>query len=152
MEQQTDQQQIVKQLKVIKWLLIGVLVCALLAVISFVAMAVVSVQLTGEAFSEMSAQDCTSDASFEDDVDDLIDDASFGEAIARSKQYVKDNPSDEDGFWYLGIAHYLNGDWREAIDAMKIVEGLEPSWKQRWTSPYIDSAMLQLANSNQLDK
>ncbi|MEQ1739523.1 MAG: hypothetical protein ABL884_06410, partial [Methyloglobulus sp.] len=63
-----------------------------------------------------------------------------------ANERIKSHPNDEDGYWYRGLAYYLQKKWQPAINDFDKTEELAPSWKEQYTEPYRAAAQSKLAN------
>ncbi|WP_455210115.1 tetratricopeptide repeat protein [Kaarinaea lacus] len=139
---------VLHQLKVIKWLLFSI-VLTFLTIAGSIAFGAFSISsMTEDMMQEYESSECGDDYNFKEEVDALIDTGKLDDAISMANTHIETYPNDHDGYWYLGIALYLNGDWSESIEAMNKVEQLAPSWRERWVEPYRSAAQVKLSNIN----
>jgi tetratricopeptide (TPR) repeat protein len=139
----------IKQLKIIKWLLVTILLVFLVMVGSVAAVSIFSMYVYEDISDAYYDADCETEGDYIDKVDELIDDKMYDEAISVSESYIEKNPNSHNGYWYSGIAYYLKGNWEEAIYRMDKVEKLAPDWKNRWIEPYRFSAQKKMIESKQ---
>ncbi|MEQ1739842.1 MAG: hypothetical protein ABL884_08045, partial [Methyloglobulus sp.] len=97
-----------KQLKVIKWLLILIAVSMFVAASSVAFVAIQSINLVESSFADNSCDE----KSFRDKVSDLVDEGKLEDAVKLANERIKSHPNDEDGYWYRGLAYYLQKKWQ----------------------------------------
>jgi tetratricopeptide (TPR) repeat protein len=119
-------EEIVRQLRWIKWL------TALIA-LSFAGIAVV---LTWSMY-EMSSTMNVDHSTFPERASKLLEEGREAEVLKLSDELKSKAPKDPNVYWYRGKAHYQLGQFREALEAMKRVAELAPTWRAEHTDPYI---------------
>jgi tetratricopeptide (TPR) repeat protein len=132
----------VKQLKIIKWLLIFITASVFIAASCVAFVVLQSINLVESSLADNSCDE----KSFRDKVSNLVDEGKLEEAIKLANERIKSYPNDEDGYWYRGKAYYLQKKWQPAIDDFNKTEELVPSWKEQYTEPYRAAAQSKLAN------
>jgi len=137
--------EILKQLKLIKWLLLFTALSAVVGATSIAYSAYASAQYMKSFSSDKSS--CSSN-SFRREINPLIDSGELDKAIEVGTAHIAKFPSDTDGYWFRGKAYYQQEKWQLAIDDFKTTEKLSPSWKDEYTDPYIKEAEKQLMSSN----
>lgn len=121
-------EQILRQLRWIKWL------TALLA-LSFAAIAVTFVWITHEMSSTFER--ASESSAFADRASALLEKGKETEVLALVKERESKFPKDPYVYWYRGKAHYQLGQFTEALDAIRQVQELAPSWRDEYTAPLI---------------
>ena len=135
-----DSENVEKQLKFIKWLLVFIVMGMLFAGAGIAVFFVSAADLVEKSFSESSCLE----ESFRDKASNLIDQGKTKEAIKLADEQIKTHPNDEDGYWYRGLAYYLQKQWQPAIIDFNKTEELAPSWKDQYTEPYRAAAQSKL--------
>lgn len=130
-----------KQLKVIKWLVVCIAVGIFVVAISI---AYFSFSMSNIAQSSFADSSCN-DESFRDKVSGLVDKGKTDDAFKLANERIKSHPNDENGYWYRGKAYYLQKQWQPAIDDFNKTEELAPSWKEEYTEPFRLAAQAKLA-------
>ena len=136
---------VLKQLKIIKWLLLLITLGALIGASSIAYSVYVSAQYMKSIDSNKSS--CSSN-SFRREIDPLLDSGELDKAIEIATKQIEKSPSDPDGYWFRGKAYYQQEKWQLAIDDFKQTEKLSPNWKEEYTDPYIKQAEEQLETAN----
>jgi regulator of sirC expression with transglutaminase-like and TPR domain len=129
-------EQILKQLKLIKWLL--AVIC-----LSFGAMAVAVVLGAYEMSSSFASTYDSSD--FPDRASKLLEAGKESEVLALSAEQEKKSPKDPYVHWSRGKAYYQLGQYPEALKSIQRVHELAPTWRQDHTTPYIKAIEEEIA-------
>ena len=132
----------VKQLKIIKWLLLFIALSLFVGVGSVAFLAVSAFDLAENTLADNSCDE----ESFKDKASDLVDEGKTEEAIKLASARILSHPNDQDAYWYRGLAYYLEKKWQPAIVDFGKVEEIVPSWKERYTEPYITAAKAKLGD------
>ena len=127
-------EQVLRQLKWIKWLTALIAFC-------FVVIAGSTVYLAWH-FDSIIAED---DSLFRAKAQSLLDAGKEGETLKLVEERERDHPKDAYVYWYRGLAHFQLGHLDEALKAMRHVDELEPSWRESATAPYIKAVEEELA-------
>lgn len=133
---------VLKQLKIIKWLVVLISACILAAASG---VAYFSYKATSLAEDTLASSSCNED-NFRDKVSSLVDEGKLDDAISLANERMKSHPNDEDAYWYRGMAFYLQKKWQLAIEDFNKVEELAPSWKEQYVEPYRAAAQAKLEN------
>ena len=129
-------EKILRQLRWIKWL------TALLA-LSFAAIVGSLVWMTQEMSS--SFERAGDSSSFSDRASALLDQGKETEVLALATEREGKFPKDPNVYWYRGKAYYQLGQFTEALNAIRHVHELAPTWRQEHTGPYIKAIEEKLA-------
>ena len=130
-------EQVLRQLKWIKWLTALIAFCFVVIAGSFVWLA----REASIAFQE----DESSSTSFINRGLTLLNEGNEKEVLKLSEEREKKFPKDPYVYWYRGKAHYQLGHFDEALKAMRHVDEQEPSWRESATAPYIKAVEEELA-------
>lgn len=130
-------EQILRQLRWIKWLNALIAFCFVVTAGSFIWFA----WEASLAFQE----DESSSTSFINRGLALLEDGNEQEVLKLSEAREKKFPKDPYVYWYRGKAHYQLGHHVEALKAMRHVHELDPSWRESHTAPYIKAVEEELA-------
>lgn len=129
-----------KQLKIIKWLLVLIVTGMLITGTGLVVFLLSAFDLVEKSFAESSCQE----ENFRDKASNLIDEGKTQEAIKLASEQISTHPNDEDGYWYRGLAYYLQKQWQPAINDFNKTEELAPGWKEQYTEPYRAAAQSKM--------
>lgn len=127
-----------KQIKTIKWLVMFIAVCFVIAAGSLVGFSMIAATLAEESGS-------CGEESFRDKISGLIDEGKTEDAVRLAEARIETHPDDEDAYWYRGVAFYLQKKWQPAIADFNKVEELAPSWKEQYVEPYRTAAQTRLS-------
>lgn len=123
-------EQILKQLRWIKWL-IGILA------LSF---AVIAAGVVWTSFEMRSSFNQThSSKSFAGRASALMDAGKLDEVLALCDEHEKIAPKEPYIAWFRGKAYYQQGRFNDALAQMRQAEALAPHWRDQYTGPYIKS-------------
>jgi cytochrome c-type biogenesis protein CcmH/NrfG len=131
-----NSEQILKQLRWIKWL------TAVLA-LSFAVIAgsfVWVMQEMSRTYERASAS-----SNFADRASTLLDEGKETEVLALAKEREAKFPKDAYVHWYRGKAYYQLGQLREALTALRQAQELAPAWRAEYTGPLIQAVEDKLA-------
>jgi len=132
-------EQVLKQLRWIKWL------TAVLA-LSFAAIAASLVWMTHEMTSSFARTDDSS--LFSDQASALLNEGKENEVLTLAKERESKFPKDPNVYWYRGKAYYQLGQFKEALEAIRRVHEIAPTWRQEHTGPYIKAIEEKLATKS----
>ncbi len=127
-------EQVLRQLKWIKWLMALIAFC-------FIVIAGSTVFLAWN-FDSIVAED---DALFMAKAQSLLDAGKEGETLKLVEERERDHPKDVYVHWYRGVAHYRLDHFDDALKSLRVARELEPSWRERFTDPFIKSVEEELA-------
>ena len=127
---------VLRQLRWIKWL------TALLA-LSFATIAATFIWIAVEATSAFTS--AKQGESFADRAADLLDEGKAVEVLSLTAAREKKYPKEPDVYWYRGKAYYQLGRYPEALEAMRQVHDMAPTWRKEHTGPYIQAIGEKLA-------
>ena len=85
------------------------------------------------------------EADFGDEMQVLYDRGKLSEVVERCKVHNKQFPLHVYGYYYSGIAHYSQENWKAALQDLRRAGEIDPSWKPT-VAEYIDEAELRVAN------
>lgn len=77
---------------------------------------------------------------FKSNMDNLRDQGKYAEMLKLIDERRKTYPSDPFVFYYKGIVHIFNMEYKEALGAFEMVNYLAPQWDSKFTKDYIDIA------------
>lgn len=132
-------EQILKQLQWIKWL------TALLA-LSFAGIAGSLVWMTTEVSSSLERSEDSS--RFSDQASALLDEGKAAQVLALAKERESKFPKDPNVHWYRGKAYYQLGQFKEALEAIRRVHEMAPTWRHEHTGPYIKAIEEKLGSKS----
>ncbi len=127
-------EQVLRQLKWIKWLTALIAFC-------FVVIAGSTVFLAWH-FDSIIAED---DSLFRAKAQSLLDAGKESETLKLVEERERDHPKDVYVYWYRGMAHFQLHHFDEALKAMRQVHEQEPTWRESHTTPYITAIEEELA-------
>jgi len=131
-----------KQLTIIKWLLVLIVVGILITMSCVAAFVILTSDLVENG---LNASSSCEDINFRDKVSDWVGEGKTEAAIKLATERMKSHPNDQDAYWFRGLAYYLQKEWQPAIEDFNKVEVLMPSWKEGYVDPYRIAAQAKLA-------
>ena len=129
-------EQILGQLRVIKWLT-GLIVCC------FVTIAVTLVWLAVEISGALPGLEGQTD--FSEQMSALLEQGQAKEVLDQTAAREKTHPLDPCVFWYRGLAHHQLGHYEESLKAVQRVHQIAPSWRASHTTPFMQGLHEDLA-------
>jgi tetratricopeptide (TPR) repeat protein len=72
---------------------------------------------------------------FTDDAKDLLDKGLTDEAIEWAQKRIEKFPKDKHAHWYLAQAYYEKKKYSRALEILKKLEKIAPSWKEKYIDP-----------------
>ncbi len=129
--------EIINQLRSIKkwiavgafgFLLIGVGVC-LFSVTMFQMASTFEEEFSEEKFESESDEFSWESAS------DLFERNKTGELVVLVNERLITHPNDPTAYWFKAKIHYLNKEWKLAIESIEKTELFAPNWRKEYTQP-----------------
>lgn len=140
-----NSQEILKQLKMIKYLLLLITLFILFVTAAFSYSTYIISTEIDDMYEDSSSCD---DTDFRKEIKQMIEQGDFDKAIEYATKHLEKHPTNSDGYWFRGKAYYQTEKWQLAIDDFKMAEEISPNWKDGYTGPYIKQAEEQLQNAN----
>jgi tetratricopeptide (TPR) repeat protein len=135
---QDTAEQVLTQLRWIKWLMVIVVTSLVLGAGSIV-------WISSEVASGMS--EFEGGSSFTQRAQELLDEGKAEEVIAMSKEREKTHPMDPYVHWHRGKAHFQLRQFDEAMKALQRADEVAPEWREKYTGPYIRRIRDELAKA-----
>jgi tetratricopeptide (TPR) repeat protein len=83
---------------------------------------------------------------FTNHADDLLNQGKSKEVISLTEEREKTYPLDGYVYWYRARAYYQMGQYDAALKAITRADDLCPSWRERYTGPFIKVIKDKIAN------
>jgi hypothetical protein len=71
---------------------------------------------------------------------DLVEKGRYEEALRLTETRIGTHPNDPFAHFLKGRAHYLKGEWAQAIASLQRAEEIMPSWERHYTGPLVKAA------------
>ena len=99
-----------------------------------------SIEMTSVFDGASACNDC-----FSNRASRLLDEGKAAEVLTLAEQREKKYPMEPDVHWYRGKAYYQQARYPEALDAIRKVHDMAPTWRDEHTGPYIKAIEEKLA-------
>jgi tetratricopeptide (TPR) repeat protein len=129
-------EQILRQLRWIKWLNALIAICFATTAGSFVWVSLKMPRTTSNAAYS---------ASFTNQGTNLLNEGKAKEVILLAEEREKKFPMDPYVYWYRGRAYYQLGEYGAALKAILFADELCPAWHDDYTGPFIKRIKDKLA-------
>lgn len=129
---------ILSELETIKWLIGGVLFCLSLISINQIATVIHTVRFRKSEIEEGLRNTFISDCHRHEDSGEY--ESLYQLAWKRNSDY----PQDPTARWFLGIAHYRQKQWGQALTAFKELQALDSAWQKYAVEEYVEEIKLHL--------
>ena len=133
-------EQILHELRSIKWLNRVIAICLLLLALSWVWQ-------VGRASSRSQSSIAYSRASNElsNRSSTLLGEGKAKDVIALTEEYEKKYPLDPYVYWFRARAYYQLGQYDAALKALAFAEELCPLWRKEYTAPFTERIKQKMA-------
>jgi hypothetical protein len=121
--------QVLSELTQIKWLLV---------VFVMVAVAGIGLRMWAESLRSRGLGQLLKE-SFGRRAGQLLDEARYQELLSLAQSRCKEAPGDAYAFWYHAVAAHRVGDAATALQSMRKVGELEPSWRESHVDPFVSA-------------
>jgi hypothetical protein len=130
-------EQILEELRRIRWLSAVIAVC-LVVIVGSIAWLTSGINRTRSSAGYSR--------SFMKHASDLLDQGKAREVLILMEEREKLSPMDGYVYWLRGRAHWQLGQYNEALKAMSRAEELCPNWRDDYTGPFIKIIKEKLAH------
>lgn len=121
-------QQILDQLVIIKYLLIGILVTTAMP-----AIVIILSRMMGVRF-----QDRTKGETFRVVATQHLEDGEYHELIEYCQKELAKRPNSAMAFWFMGRAYYEQNDYTRAREHFSKTVEIDPSWNKEFVVPFME--------------
>ena len=137
-------QALLQELVLIKWLLAGLLFCALLSTLALVLFCRLNLQAQRRQQTSQLKQDFLNQA--QEQLDKGHYDSLFDLAWLRVNEY----PNDVSALWYLGQAQFKKRQYGLALKSFKKIQSIDPSYDKYAVEDFIDEIAEHLTGPTKL--
>lgn len=123
---------LIPELVRIKWLLLGILICALLVTVTVIYFCKHSLSLRRQQLSHQVKQ------VFINDAQEYLDKGLYSSLFDLCQQRTEDHPNDTAALWYLGQAQYKQQRYGEALKSFRQIQSIDPSFDKYAVEDFIE--------------
>lgn len=125
-----EEDKMLKQIKLIKILLVCIFACVLTMSAALVTVTV---------YILVESEDCIEEDDLSGTTGDLIYEGKYDEAIELSLPHLEKYPNAKYVLWNLALAYYHKEEWEKSLEVLDKLEDIVPNWKEGWIEPYKNS-------------